>query len=82
MERAILGNSGTGAGYSLLELYVSTVLAHRGIRYNQQETLTTNNAKHYNRISQKRKSTTENTESTETGGWFFSVFSVLSVVFQ
>jgi|GEM_PF-6350441 len=34
-ERA--DNSGTGAGNSSLELYVSTVTVHRGIRYNQWE---------------------------------------------
>jgi hypothetical protein len=34
-ERA--GNSGTGARNSSLELYVSTVTVHRGIRYNQWE---------------------------------------------
>jgi len=61
--RARSGNSGTGARYYSLELHISTVVAHGRIRCNQQETFTAKNAKHDNRISQKRKSTTEYTET-------------------
>ncbi len=51
-------NSGTGAGYSSLELYVLTVAALNGIRSNQQEIFnakTAKNAKHSGRHLRKKK---------------------------